>query len=92
MHVLCLRLKLRPANETAARGRRALVDAMLERLRRHFNVAVAESERIDRNGEGLIAFVTVARTRAEASEILGRVAEAVSVHPDFETTERRIEG
>ncbi|MDR3632240.1 MAG: DUF503 domain-containing protein [Isosphaeraceae bacterium] len=80
MTVATLCLELLITNCTNQRAKRRCTRAILDKLHRHFNVAVAEMEDHD-PGHARLAVVTVARTRHEARERLERVAEAVAAHP-----------
>lgn len=80
MTVATLCLELLVTDCTTLRAKRRCTRAILDKLHRHFNVAVAEMEDRDR-AHARLAVVTVARTRHEARERLERVAEAVAAHP-----------
>ncbi len=70
----------------SARSRKAQAETILGKLRKHFNVAVADLTP-DRDGVGGVAalgFAAVGRTRREAREVLDRVADAVAAHPRAE--------
>ncbi len=84
MPVVSLVLELRLRGCSTPRQRRALVQAILGKLRRHFNVAGADVGPEDRPGEAVVGFASVGRTRREARDLLDRVAEAVAAHPSAE--------
>ena len=84
MPAVSLVLEVRLAGCLSARERRGQAEAILGKLRKHFNVAVAELNR-DAPGEvAALGFATVAKTRREARDLLDRVADAVSAHPRAE--------
>jgi uncharacterized protein YlxP (DUF503 family) len=80
MTVATLCLELLVTDCTTLRAKRRCTRAIMDKLHRHFNIAVAECEDHD-PARAEIAVVTVARTRHEARERLRRVAEAVAAHP-----------
>jgi uncharacterized protein YlxP (DUF503 family) len=84
MHLAALRLEIRVRGCTAARVKRRRVRAIVEKLHKHFNVSVAEVDRRDHPCEVVLAVASVAETRREAREPLGRVADAMAVHPRVE--------
>jgi uncharacterized protein YlxP (DUF503 family) len=84
MHVATLRLQLRVRDCTSVRVKRRRVRAILEKLHKHFNVSVAEVDRVDHPSESVLAVAAVDRGRREVRERLERVVEALSVHPRAE--------
>ncbi len=74
-------LKLRLGACRSARQRRKAVAAMMEKLRRHFNVAAADLAEEAPPDRAVLAFVAAGRHRREAREVLERLVEAVSAHP-----------
>lgn len=81
MHVATLRLVLRTASCSSARQRHRLMTAIIDKLRRHFNISAVEDERAGGTTEAALLVTTVGRSRREAHETLQKVADAVSVHP-----------
>jgi uncharacterized protein YlxP (DUF503 family) len=81
MTVATLYLELLVTNCTNPRAKRRCTRAILDKLHRHFNVAVADLDEDRDPAHARLAVVTVARTRHEARERLERVAEAVAAHP-----------
>ena len=84
MAVVSLVLELRLVGCGTAKQTTHQAEVILDKLRRHFNVSVA-----DLGGKGgidvaALGFAAVARTRHEAREILDRVADAVAAHPRVE--------
>jgi uncharacterized protein len=84
MHVALLRLDLRLPGCQTPRQKRRLLEEMVARLRRSFNVSAAEVDRHDRPGEAALAVAAVGPSRGQTREVLQRVAEAVAVHPHAE--------
>lgn len=58
--------------------------AITDKLHRHFNVAMAESDRESSPARSEFTVVTIARSRREARETLERVADAVAAYPRAE--------
>lgn len=88
MHVAALRLELRVRDCPSARIKRKRVRAIVEKIHRHFNVSVAEVDRIDHPTEVVLAVASVGQTRRDAREQLDRVADALAVHPRAELLSR----
>jgi uncharacterized protein len=84
MHVATLRLAIRVRDCHSARVKRRRVRAIVEKLHRHFNVSVAEVDLREHPDEVVLAAAAVAETRREAREPLGRIADAMAVHPRVE--------
>ena len=84
MTVVTLRLDLRVDPCHSARERRRLLQAMLEKLHRHFNVSVAEADGEGGVDRAVLLAAAVGKTRREARETLERVADAISAHPRAE--------
>jgi len=81
MTVATLRLELRVGNCYNLREKRRRMRAILSKLHRHFNVAVAEDDRDDDPAHALIVVATVGRSRRDTRETLDRVADAVAAYP-----------
>ena len=84
MTVVTLRLDLRISPYYSARDNRRQLQAIMDKLHRHFNVSVAGSDGDGGPDSVVLVAATVARTRRDAREILERVAEAVAAHPRAE--------
>ncbi|MFO0953509.1 MAG: DUF503 domain-containing protein [Isosphaeraceae bacterium] len=84
MTVATLRLDLRVSHCPAPRDRRRQMQAIMEKLRRHFNVAVADAEGPGGSDVSVLLVATVARSRKDARETLERVADALAAHPRAE--------
>jgi uncharacterized protein YlxP (DUF503 family) len=90
MHVAALRLEIRVKKCPAAGAKRRRVLAIMAKLHRHFNISIAEVDRRDHPCESVLAVAAVAATRREAREPLGRVADALAVHPRVELLAREL--
>lgn len=84
MPVVSLVLELRLAEVATPRQKRSQADAILGKLRRHFNVAVADLSRDSPHEPTALGFAAVAKTRREAREMLEKLADAVAAHPHAE--------
>ncbi len=82
MYVSVLRLELRIRD--GPRAKRRTVRTIVNKIHRHFNVSIAEVDRIGHPSESVIGVATVALGRREAREILDRVADALISHPRVE--------
>jgi uncharacterized protein len=81
MPAVSLVLEVRLDGCATAKARKTQVEAILGKLRKHFNVAVADLTKDAPGDVAALGFATVARTRREAREILDRVADAVAAYP-----------
>jgi uncharacterized protein len=84
MKVATLRLELLIIQCQTLREKRRRMQAIIGKLRRHFNVSVAEVDRHDWPTEAVLGVVVVGNSRWEAREILNRVADAVNAYPRAE--------
>jgi uncharacterized protein YlxP (DUF503 family) len=82
MYLGMLRLEVR-IND-APRAKRRTIQAMLDKIHGHFNVSVAEVDRINHPSESVLGIAAIGLTRKEVREVLDRVADAVSAHPRAE--------
>ena len=90
MTVVTLRVDLRIVPCHSPRDKRRQLQAIMDKLHRHFNVSVAGSD-----GEGgpdavILVVAAVGRTRRDARETLERVADAVAAHPRAEVLRHAI--
>lgn len=81
MNVTTLRMDLQVVDCRTPGEKRRLLRAIFAKLRRNFNVSVAEVDRLDRVDSATIGVVVVAATRREARAVLDRVFDAVAAHP-----------
>jgi uncharacterized protein YlxP (DUF503 family) len=84
MTVATLRLDLRVSHCQAPRDKRRQMQAIMDKLHRHFNVSVADADGPPGSDEAVLLVATVGRTRRDARETLERVADAVAAHPSAE--------
>jgi uncharacterized protein YlxP (DUF503 family) len=84
MPVVSLVLELRLAGCTTKRQRATQAEAILQKLRKHFNVAVADLSPETPADLAALGFAAVARTRREARDVLDKLTDAVAVHPRVE--------
>jgi uncharacterized protein YlxP (DUF503 family) len=84
MHVAILRFELGLTSCESLRQKRRTVPSIVAKLRKHFNVAAAEVDHLDRPDAALLAFAAVDRSRRLTHETLERVADALRSHPHVE--------
>jgi uncharacterized protein YlxP (DUF503 family) len=84
MTAASLQMVLVVTNCRSYRDTRKQMQNIMNKLRKHFNVALAEVGRFEAPGESKLAAVSVGRTRGEVRETLLRVADAIAVHPRTE--------
>jgi uncharacterized protein YlxP (DUF503 family) len=60
------------------------MQAIMDKLHRHFNVSVADAERGGSRDQAVLLVAAVGRDRHDTLEILERVADAIAVHPRTE--------
>ncbi|WP_406700228.1 DUF503 domain-containing protein [Singulisphaera sp. Ch08] len=84
MTLATLRLELRVANCESLREKRRRMQAIMSKLRQHFNVSITEDGRIDDPSSALLIVAVVGRTRRDTRETLDRVADAVAAYPRAE--------
>ncbi len=81
MHLAAVRLDLRFDDCRTVSERRRRTKLILEKLRDHFNVSVADLGASSSVDETTIAAAAVGRDRRELREVLERIAEAVAAYP-----------
>jgi uncharacterized protein YlxP (DUF503 family) len=84
MTVATLRLELRVGDCPSLRERRRRLGKIAAKLRRNFNVSVAEDDRIGSPTAGALVAAAVGNSYVSARDVLERVADAVGVHPQVE--------
>ncbi|HWE35842.1 MAG TPA: DUF503 family protein [Isosphaeraceae bacterium] len=84
MTVATLRLELRVGDCPSLRERRRRLGRIAAKLRRYFNVSVAEDDRIGTPTQGALVAAAVGNSRVAARDVLERVADAVAAHPQVE--------
>jgi len=90
MTVATLRLDLRLSHCDTTRENRRRMRAIMDKVHRSFNVSVAAVEHEGDPSQATMAVVAVARTRREVRELLGRVADALTVYPRAELLNHEI--
>lgn len=82
MHLtsLCVRLQLHETH--SPRQKRKRVDAILAKLRTHFNASFIDLTRSDQPTELILGAATVAKTRREAHDLVGHIVDALTALPD----------
>jgi uncharacterized protein YlxP (DUF503 family) len=81
MTVATLRLSVRFRHCMTAKDTRRQVQAIMDKLHKHFNVSVADADLPGDPSGSLVLVAAVGRTKREARETLERVADAVTAHP-----------
>jgi uncharacterized protein YlxP (DUF503 family) len=84
MHASLLRLELRLDGCRDGAQWRRRVDAIIEKLRRHFNVSVTAVERAGHPDLAALGVTAVGRGRREAREPLEHVLDALTALPHAE--------
>jgi uncharacterized protein YlxP (DUF503 family) len=84
MKVATLRMDLLIIECRTLREKRRRMQAIIKKLRRHFNVSVAEVDLHDWPTEAVLGAAAVGNSRREVREVLTHVADAVSVYPRAE--------
>jgi uncharacterized protein len=84
MTIVTLRLDLRVSQCHSPRDLRRQLQAIMDKLHRHFNVSVASAESEGEPGVAVLVVAALGRTRRDARETLERVADAVAAHPRAE--------
>jgi uncharacterized protein YlxP (DUF503 family) len=84
MTVVTLRIDLRVGPCQSAGEKRRQLQAIMDKLHRHFNVSVAGSDGGAGPDSAVLVLAAVGRTRRDARETLARVADAVAAHPRAE--------
>jgi|GEM_PF-1201360 len=84
MTVVTLRLDFRLHPCPSPRDARRQIQAIMDKLHRHFNVSVAGAEGEGRPDLAVLLVAAAAKNRKEARETLERVADALAAHPRVE--------
>ena len=90
MTVATLRLDLRVSHCQGPREKRRQMQAIMDKLHKHFNVSVADADGAGGPDEAVLLVAAVGRTRRDARETLERVADAVAAHPRAEVLAQAI--
>ena len=84
MTVLTLRLDLRIGPFHSSRDKRRQLQAIMDKLHRHFNVSVAGADGEGGPDASVLVVAAASRTRREARATLERVVDAIMAHPHAE--------
>lgn len=90
MKVATLRLELVIINCENLREKRRRMRTIMAKLRKHFNVSVAEVDQHDWPARAVLGVAVVGNSRHEAREILSHVTDAVGVYPRAELVSHSI--
>ena len=82
MHLASILVEIQVAS--GFRSKRKIVRGILDKIHRHFNVAVAEVEGEAHPSKSTLGVAALAKNRREVREILDRVTHALAAHPRAE--------
>jgi uncharacterized protein YlxP (DUF503 family) len=91
MPVSTLTVDLRLEAVATLRQKRRLMRGIVAKLRRHFNVSVAEVGAVDEPSEARLTIAAAGRTRAEVHDLIRHAAAALEAHPIAEIARRHVE-
>ncbi len=92
MHVGLCRLTLRIEASNSLKDKRQVVRSLVERLRRRYNVAIAEIESLDSWRTAVLGLVVVSNQAAHADQQLARVVDEIeTTRLDAEVVDQQIE-
>jgi uncharacterized protein YlxP (DUF503 family) len=82
MHLssLCVRLQLKEHH--SARQQRKRAEAILTKLKEHFNASIIELARNDQLGEFVVGAAVLGKNRREARELIDRILDALACLPE----------
>lgn len=75
-------IELEIPNAYSLKDKRAVLNRIRDRVRRKFNVSVAEIEENDIWNHSVLAFVTVSNQQRFCNQVLSKVAEFVETLPE----------
>jgi hypothetical protein len=81
VHVGSLRVRLHVPEARSLKDKRQVVRSILDRARSHFQVAAAEVDEQDIHQIAVLGFACVSGSHHHAREVMGKVLEALRVHP-----------
>jgi uncharacterized protein YlxP (DUF503 family) len=90
MRVATLRLELVILECQSLREKRRRMQAIITKVRRHFNVSVAEVDLHDWPSTAVLGVAAVGNSRWEVRSLLNRVADALSVYPRAELVQHSL--
>lgn len=82
MHVISLCVRLHLEGSRTPRQKRKRVEAIVNKLKGHFNAAVIELAREEVPDELVLAVALVGRTRREARDLRDHILDALAVLPE----------
>jgi len=82
MHLVTILVEVRIGS--GFRSKRKTVQAILDKIHRHFNVSVAEVAGEGHPSQSTLGVAALGSSRREVREVLGRVADALVAHPRAE--------
>ena len=92
MHVGICRVTLRIEASNSLKDKRQVVRSLVERLRRRYNVAIAEVESQDSWRTAVLGIVVVSNQAAHADQQVARVVEEIeSTRLDAEVVDQQVE-
>ena len=92
MHVGVCRVTLRIEASKSLKDKRQVVRSLVERLRRRYNVAIAEVESQDSWRTAVLGIVVVSNQAAHADQQVARVVEEIeSTRLDAEVVDQQVE-
>jgi len=91
MTIGLLRIEFIIPSVNSLKGKRSLIKRMKSRVRKEFNVAVAEIDNLNNFGKGTIGFTTLSKDREMPQKILNRVEEYVDKYFNIIVIDRLIE-
>jgi uncharacterized protein len=86
-HVLALTVDLRIVDAQSLKEKRSVVTPILEGTRRRFQVAAAETGRLDEHGRAELAFVAASGSATHTAEMIDSVERFVWSFPEIEVIE-----
>ena len=86
-HVLALTVDVRIADAHSLKEKRSVVTTILEGARRRFQVAAAETGRLDAHQRAELAFVGVSGSATHTAELIDSVERFVWSFPEIEVVD-----
>jgi uncharacterized protein len=86
-HVLALTIDLRIPDAQSLKEKRSVVTPIVEGARRRFQVAVAETGRLDAHQHAELAFVGVSGSATHTAELIDSVERFVWSFPEIEVVD-----
>ena len=91
MIVGTLRVRLLLREARTLKDKRQVVNSIKDKLRNHFNVAVAEVEALDQPRLAVLRMATVGAETHPLKQALGRIVEVLRVHPVAELLDAEVD-